>query len=154
MMKTASFTVRAMDKQSLRWKRAADAERHTSVDTWLAEAADRFLDTLQRAGKPVPLGWRRSAVFSVHTPRHGELRVSGAVSHPFGYYRGTDAGADRYSVFTLAFLPAGRIIATLRSAAQCRALAAELACVWVRWGGDEPAEDPAPLLQWFQREDV
>jgi hypothetical protein len=154
-MKTASFTVRATEKQSLRWKRAADAEGHASVGTWLAEAADRFLDALQRAGKPVPLGWRRCAVFAVRTPCQGELRVSGSVSHPFGYYRGTDARADRYNdFFTLVFLPSGRIIATLRSAAQCRTLAAELARVWVRWGGEEPAEDPAPLLQRFQREDV
>lgn len=154
-MKTATFTVRASPEQSRRWKMAAEAEGHRSAGSWLATAADRYLDALKRAGKPVPLGWRRSAAFSVRTSRHGELRVSGAVSHPFGYYRGTDAGADRYSdFFTLVFVPAGRIIATLRSAAQCRTLAAELARVWVRWGGEQPAEDPAPLLQRFQREDV
>lgn len=153
-MKVASFTVRATERQSVRWKRAAEAEGHASVGTWLADAADRYLDALQRAGRPVPLGWRRFAVFFVRTPQGGELRVSGLASYPFGYYRGTDAGADRYSdFFTLVFIPAGRIIATLRSAAQCRTLAAELARVWVRWGGEEPAEDPAPLLQRFQRED-
>jgi hypothetical protein len=68
---------------------------------------------------------------------------------------GTDAGADRYSDFyTLVYVPARRIIATLRSAAQCRSLANELSRVWVSWGGTEPAEDPAPLLQRFQREDT
>ena len=154
-VKTASFTVRATERQSLRWKRAADSEGHRSVGTWIAEALDRHLDALQRAGKPLPLGWRKGATLTVSTPHRGELRVSGLVSHPFGYFRGTDAGADRYSDFyTLVFLPDGRIIATLRSAAQCRTLAAELARVWVRWGSEQPAEDPAPLLQRFQREDV
>ena len=54
----------------------------------------------------------------------------------------------------LAFLPDSRILATLHSFRQCKALASELARLWVRWGGSEPAEDPAPLLQRFQREDV
>jgi hypothetical protein len=49
-VKRASYTVRATEKQSLRWNRAAEAEGHRSVGTWLAEAADRHLDALQRAG--------------------------------------------------------------------------------------------------------
>lgn len=153
-MKTASFHVRATERQSLRWKRAAEAEGHASAATWLAEVADRYLDGLKRAGGPVPLAWRRAATFTVRMPE-GETRVRGWVSHPFGLFRGTDGGADRqHNFFTLVFLPAGRIIATLRSAAQCRTLAAELARLWVKRGGEEPAEDPAPLLQRFQREDV
>lgn len=61
------------------------------------------------------------------------MQVSGLVSLPFSYDRGNDARADRYNdFFTLVFIPQGRIIATLRSAAQCRNLAAELARVWVR----------------------
>ena len=154
-MKFSTFTVRATEKQSLRWKRAADADGHRSVGTWLAVAADRHLDGLQRAGRPVPLGWRRSGTFTARLSTGEAVTVQGFVSLPFGYYRGTDARADRYNdFFTLVYIPSGRIIATLRSAAQCRTLAAELARAWVRWGGEEPAEDPAPLLQRFQREDV
>ena len=153
-VKVASFTVRATERQSLRWKRAAEAEGHASAGTWLAEAADRHLDAMQRAGRPVPLAWRRAATFTVRMPQ-GETRVHGWASHPFGLYRGTDAGRDhQHNFFTLVFLPAGRIIATLRSAAQCRTLAAELARLWVKRGGEEPAEDLAPVLHRFQREDV
>ncbi|MBW8878331.1 MAG: hypothetical protein JF614_25485 [Acidobacteria bacterium] len=141
-MKTVAFTVRATEKQSIRWKQAADGVGHMEVGTWLAEAADRYLEAVARAGKLVPMGWRR-AVFSVRLASGEMAPVSGSVSHPFAYYRGTDAGADRYSgFFTLVYYPSGRIIATLRSAAQCRSLASELARLWVRWGGSEPIEDP------------
>ncbi|MFL6260634.1 MAG: hypothetical protein ACJ76Y_13045 [Thermoanaerobaculia bacterium] len=51
-------------------------------------------------------------------------------------------------------MPQARVLATLRTFAHCKALASELARLWVRWGGSEPTEDPAPLLQRFQREDV
>jgi hypothetical protein len=155
-MKTVAFTVRATEKQSLQWRRAADGEGHRAVGTWLAEAADRYLEAVARAGKLVPMGWRRKGVFSVRLPSHKEMvSVEGAVSHPFAYYRGTDAGADRYSDFyTLVYFPSGRIIATLRSAAQCRSLASELARLWVRWGGSEPIEDPRPVIDRHQWEDV
>lgn len=154
-LKTASFAVRATVEQSARWKRAAEGAGHAAVGTWLAEAADSHLEALRRAGRPVPLGWRRRAIFSVQLAGGEPVPVRGSVSHPFGYYRGTDARVDRHSdFFTLAYIPSGRILATLRSAGQCRSLAAELARVWVRWGGSEPAVDPAPLLQRSQREDV
>jgi hypothetical protein len=42
-VKVATFTVRATEKQSIRWKQAADGEGHMEVGTWLAEAADRYL---------------------------------------------------------------------------------------------------------------
>ena len=156
-MKTIAFTVRATEKQSLRWKRAADGEGHRAVGTWLAEAADRYLEAVARAGKLVPMGWRRSAYFSVQlTGRLEEMTtVRGWVSHPFAFYRGTAAGANRNSnLFSLVYFPSGRIIATLRSAAQCRSLASELARLWVRWGGSEPIEDPRPAIERHQREDV
>lgn len=154
MMKTASFTVRATERQSLRWKRAADAESHRSVGTWLAEAADRHLDDLQRAGKPLPLAWRRGRFRAALDG--GEREVSGFISPPFGAFRGSQEGPGfrgcwRYS---LVYLPQGRVLATFRTYAHCKTLASELARLWVRWGGQEPAEDPAPLLQRFQREDV
>ncbi len=56
--------------------------------------------------------------------------------------------------FTLVYIPAGRIIATLRSAAQCRSLASDLARQWVRWGGQEPAEDPTPVIERHRLEAV
>jgi len=127
-VKTVALTVRATEKQSIRWKQAADGEGHRAVGTWLAEAADRYLEAVASAGKLIPMGWRRSAVFSVRPASQEMASVTGAVSHPFAYYRGTNAGADRYSDFyTLVYFPSGRIIATLRSAAQCRSLASELA---------------------------
>lgn len=89
-MKTASFTVRATEKQSLRWKRAADAEGHASVGMWLAEAADRFLDALQRAGKPLPLAWGRGR-FRVRLEDGSEVTLPGWMARPVGIYRGTDA---------------------------------------------------------------
>ena len=155
-MKTVAFTVRATEKQSVRWKRAADGEGHRAVGTWLAEAADRYLEAVARAGKLVPMGWRRCAVFSVRLPDREEMAtVRGWASHPFAFYRGTAAGPDRRSSFyTLVYFPSGRIIATLRSAAQTRSLASELARLWVRWGGSEPIDDPRPAIDRAQREDV
>ena len=154
-MKTASFTVRASEKQSLRWKRAADAEGHASVGSWLAEAADRHLDALQRAGRPLALAWRKGRFRVALEGREAE--VSGQMSPPFGIYHGTPSGpiphgSTKYQ--SLVYLPDGRIVATFHYARHCKALAGELARVWVRWGGKEPTEDPAPLLQRFRREDV
>ena len=48
-----------------------------------------------------------------------------------------------YAQHTLAYLPDGRILATLGTYRECRALAAELARAWVRWGGKEPPGKPA-----------
>lgn len=153
-LKVASFTVRATMAQSVVWKRAAEAEGHASVGTWAAEALDRYLDTLRKAGKPLVLAWRFGR-FRVALDG-GEREVSGFLSPPFGAYRGSEEGPGprgcwRYS---LVYIPQRRHIATFRTYAQCKALASELARVWVRWGGSEPAEDPASLLQRFQREDL
>ena len=154
-MKVASFTVKATERQSVRWKRAADSEGHRSVGTWIAEALDRHLDALQRAGKPLPLAWGWGC-FRVCLEDGTEPELRGWIARPFGFFRGSAAGplymgCHRY---TLVYLPTRRIVGTFRTAAHCKALASELARVWVQWGGREPAEDPAPLLQRFQREDV
>jgi hypothetical protein len=157
-MKTASFTVRATIEQSARWKRAAEAEGHRSAGTWLAAAADAYLKIRARAGAPVPLAWHRGAVrVTLEDGRTPTLR--GSVSHPFGTYRGTAGspvrGGDSY---VLVYLPTGRILATLRHAAQCKALAAELARAWVRWDGaggrEPPGPDPGPILDRHRRESV
>lgn len=150
-MKVASFTVHATADQSVRWKQAADAEGHRSAGTWLAAAADAYLKVRARAGQPLPLAWRMSMRFRVCLLDGREIEVRGSTSPPFGVYRGTSYGPDTNKLRTLVHLPTKRVIATLRSSRQCKELASELARTWVRWGG-EPAEDPAPLLQRFQRE--
>lgn len=148
-LKTATFTVRTTERQSLRWKRAADGAGHAAVGTWLAEAADAHLDALQRAGKPVPLAWSKG-VFSVQLMDGEEIRVSGMVSPPFAYFRGTFHGTDRNKGRSLVHLASGKIIATLRRSAQARALASELAPALLR--GELPA--PGPIVERHVRESV
>lgn len=152
-LKTASFTVRATERQSLRWKRAADGAGHAAVGSWLAEAADAYLDARHRAGQPVPLSWGKGR-FRVVLLDGSEVEVKGWVAPPFGLFLGTAAGPSypgRHR-YTLAYLPARRLLATLKTARQCQALASDLARLWVRWGGSEPSEDPAPVLDRHQRE--
>jgi hypothetical protein len=141
-MKVATFTVRATEKQSLRWKRAAEHEGFASVGGWLAEAADRYLDAVIRAGKPLPLAWRRGR-FRVRFLDGSEGEVKGLISQPFGVYWGTEEGPERgrREWHTLVSIPAARQLATLKTAAHCRSLASELARTWVRWGG---AATPCP----------
>lgn len=154
-MKVCTFTVRATERQSLRWKRAADAEGHRSVGAWAAEALDRHLDALQRAGKPLPLAWGKGR-FRVRLEDGQERELDGWMARPFGLYRGTQAGPGYHGchLYTLVYLPGMRLLGTFRTAAHCKALASELARLWVRWGGREPGEDPEPVLERFQREDV
>jgi len=154
-VKTATFTVRATMAQSAAWKMAAQAHGHVSVGSWIAEAIGHYLDALKRAGKPLPLAWRRGRI-PVHLEGGETVTLPGFVSPPFGAYRGTEEGPGYrgYQHYTLVFMPHARVIASLRTYRHCQALAAELSRTWVRWGGSEPAEDPAPLLQRFQREDV
>ena len=154
-MKVASFTLKATERQSTVWKQHASAEGHSSVGSWAAEALDRYLDALKRAGRPLPLAWSKGR-FRVRLEDGTEPEVRGWIARPFGVFRGGAVGPGYRGckLYTLAYLPTLRIVATLRTAAHCRSLASELSRTWVRWGGQEPAEDPAPLLQRFQREDV
>jgi hypothetical protein len=153
-VKVATFTVRATMAQSVAWKRAADAEGHASVGSWLTEAADSHLEAVRRSGKPLSLAWRKGR-FPV-TLEGGTAEIPGFVSPPFGVFRGTAVGRGIMGChrYTLVFIPQARILATFHTSAQCRLLASELARLWVRWGGSEPAEDPARLLQRFQRENM
>jgi hypothetical protein len=131
-VKTASFTVRATEKQSLRWKRAAEAEGHAAVGTWLAEAANRFLNALQRAGKPLPLAWGKGR-FRVRLEDGSEVTVPGWMARPFGLYHGTETGPLPHGakhLYTLVYLPSARPVATFRTARHCKALASELARTW------------------------
>ncbi len=146
-LKTASFHVRATTAQAAAWNRAAEAEGHRSAGTWLAAAADAYLKVRARAGHPLPLAWHHGA-FTARLMDGRELQVRGVVSPPFGVFRGTSHGPDRNKLRTLVHLPSGRIIATLKSSRQCRALAAELAPVLLR--GELP--DPAPIVERHRRE--
>lgn len=151
-LKTASFTVRATEKQSLRWKRAADGAGHVAVGTWIAEAADAYLDAQQRAGKPIPLSWGKGR-FPVVLLDGSEVEVRGWVAPPFGIFLGTAAGPSypgRHR-YTLVYLPAKRLLGTLKTSRQCQALASDLARLWVRWGGNEPIQDPTAVLDRHQR---
>jgi hypothetical protein len=130
-VKVASFTVRATEAQSIRWKRAADAEGFASAGAWLADAADAYLKARARAGRPLPLAWRRGR-FSVVLMDGCEISTPGMVSPPFAIFQGSSHGPDRNKVRTLVYLPGRRVVATLRSSRQCRALAAELAPLLLR----------------------
>jgi hypothetical protein len=111
---------------------------------------------LKKAGKPVPLAWTRSSRFTVRFMSGREIEVAGCTSLPFGIYRGSAMGVGQRGAgpHSLIFLPDCRIVATLATQRRCKELASDLSRVWVRWGGQEPAEDPAPLLQRFQREEA
>jgi len=148
-VKTASFTVHATAEQSIRWKRAAEAEGHRSAGTWLAAAADAYLKVRARAGNPIPLAWRRGH-FSVLLEGGELVTVRGHASPPFGAFRGTATGpaSPGRHRHTLVYLPTSRVIATLRTAKQCRALASELAPILLR---GVPL-DPGPLVERYQRE--
>ena len=149
-MKTASFTVHATAEQSIRWKRAAEAEGHRSAGTWLAAAADAYLRVRAKAGHPLPLAWRRGVRFRVQLMEGREIEIDGVVSPPFGVFQGTSHGPDRNKLRTLVHLPTRRVIATLRSSRQCRALAAELAPILLR--GELP--DSGPVVERHVRESV
>jgi hypothetical protein len=147
-LKVASFTVGATAEQSRRWKMAAEADGHRSVGTWLAEAADLYLKVRARAGAPIALAWHWGA-FRVSLDDGSTPTLRGAVSPPFGIYRGT-ANGPRRGPFVLVYVPAARILATLRHQAQCKALAAELAPVLLR----EDRELVAGVVERHRRESV
>jgi hypothetical protein len=145
-VKVASYTVHADARQSVAWNRAAEGEGFTSTGAWLAAAADAYLKARARAGMPIPLSWRKGR-FRVEL-QGGGAELPGFVSMPFGAFRGTAAGRGVQAChrYTLVYIPAGRILATVRTYQQCKALAAELARLWVRGDGSEPSGNPAPVL--------
>ena len=60
---------------------------------------------------------------------------------------GEPACYDGRKRFTLMYMPSGRLLATLRSYAHAKVLASELARLWYRGEGAEPAGNLAPVLQ-------
>jgi hypothetical protein len=145
-LKTAVFTVHAGPLQSARWKQAADAAGHASVGSWLAEAADLYLHQLAKTGLPRPLAWHRGT-FRAVLVNDKEREVRGWVSPPFGTFRGGVVAQKHFGPHTLVYLPTGRLLATFGTIREARALAAELAAVWVRWEGkEEPGQEAAAVL--------
>src|SRR6185295_18496901 len=115
-MKVSVFNVRGSVEQSARWKRAADAEGHASAGSWLAYAADAYLKARARAGRPLPLAWRRGH-FLVTLESEAVVTMRGFVSPPFAAFHGTDNGRSPRGtgVFSLVHLKSRRIIATMRT---------------------------------------
>jgi hypothetical protein len=138
-VKVATFTVRATVAQSERWKRAAEAEGFASAGGWLAEAADTYLRVRLRAGRPLPLAWRRGR-FPVVLEGGETVTLPGFMSPPFAAFRGTAEGPGYQACHrhTLVHLPERRIIATLRTYRQCQVLASELAPALLRQELPEP----------------
>lgn len=152
-MKVATFSVRASMPQSIAWKRASDAEGFPSVGRWAANALDAYLKLRAKAGLPLPLAWRLGR-FSVRLEDGSEPEVKGWIARPFGHFSGTDTG-PKYPgchLHTLVYLPGRRIIATFKYARQCRALAAELAGVWARSGGEAEDIRAGPLIERHEKE--
>jgi hypothetical protein len=146
-VKVASFHVRATQAQSIRWKRAAESEALASVGNWLARAADAHLELRARAGLPLPLAWAKGRFTALLDGVPREVR--GWVAPPFGLFRGNAAGPKAVGahLYTLAYAPTGRLLATFRYASHCKSLAADLARTWVRHGGAEPpSQDPRPIV--------
>jgi len=152
-MTTAAFTVRATMPQSVRWKLAAESEGFASCGAWLARAADAYLKLRAKAGIPLPLAWHRGR-FRVTLESGIVPELRGSVSPPFGHFRGDSDGPRRagHKVYSLVYLPGRRIVATFRYARHCRALAAELAGVWARNGGEDGDIRAGPLIERHERE--
>ena len=149
-MNVATFTVHATADQSVRWKRAAEAEGHRSAGTWLAAAADAYLRVRAKAGQPLPLAWRHGVSFRVRLMDGREIELRGVTSPPFGIFQGTAHGPDGNHLRTLVHLPTCRVVATLKSSRQCRVLAAEIAPALLR--GELP--DLLPVVARHARESV
>lgn len=153
-MKVATFTVHATAEQSRRWKLAAEAEGHRSAGSWLAAAADAYLRVRAKAGLPLPLAWRLGR-FHVALDDGTEPELRGWVSPPFGLFHGNGGGpipTGSTHCYTLVYVPARRIVATFRYAKHGRALAAELAGIWARHGGEETDIRAGPVVERHQRE--
>jgi hypothetical protein len=153
-MKTATFSVRASMPQSIAWKRAAESEGFASCGAWLARAADAYLRVRAKAGLPLPLAWHHGR-FRVTMEDGREAEMHGLVSPPFGTFHGSGAGpipSGSTHLHTLVYLPGRRIAATFRYSRQCRALAAELAGVWARSGGEDGDIRAGPLIERHERE--
>ena len=151
-VKVAHFTIAASIEQSARWKQAAEMAGHLSIGTWLAEAADTFMEARAGAragaGPPLALSWRRGGRFRVALEDGQEVEQSGWLSPPFGIFGHTASpeslGAKAY---TLVYVPERRMLGTFRFIDKARALASELAPSLVR---GLPPPDPGGILERYR----
>jgi hypothetical protein len=153
-LKIATFTVRATAAQSARWKLATEAEGFRSVGGWLAGAADAYMKARAKAGLPLPLAWRHGR-FRVRLEDGREPEMRGWVSPPFALFHGSPDGPIPHGsthCYSLVYAPGRRIVATFRYAQHCRALAAELAGVWARSGGEGEDVRAGPIVERYERE--
>jgi hypothetical protein len=129
-VKTVQYNCRGSEEQARRWQRACEADGFRSVGAWLAYAADAFLKARARAALPVPLAWSLGSFSVVLDGIERVLR--GWLSPPFYIFRGNSAGPSYQGrhLYTLCY--GSRIVATLKSAAQARRLASEMAPVILR----------------------
>jgi hypothetical protein len=150
-MKVATFTLHGTMQQSIRWKQAAEVEGFASVGSWAALALDAYLKARARAGRPLPLSWSLGR-FPVLLDSGETVSLRGWASPPLFIFRGNlFSGWTRNTKhFTLIHQPDGKLIATLRTHAQARQLAAELAPLLLR--GKLP--DPAPIVDRHVRENA
>lgn len=145
-MTTISYTVHASRDQAERWEMAAAAQGRMAIGPWLASTADAYLRQLAKAGRPMPLAWYRERfpVITFDTTTRPatteEIIVPGAISGPFGIFRGDSRGPCCEGGYrhSLVHLPSHRIIATLPYQRSCKALAAELTVLRIDWQEKDP----------------
>jgi hypothetical protein len=135
--KTHTFTVPADEGQAARWEAVA-ALQGQSVESWLADIADRYLKVLARMGRQPSLPWRTTYFRVLLGDR--EFEVRGIASDYFGIFRGDHRGlgepaSGRHS---LVHLPCRRILKTLPLRKACMALAAELSALRINWQEKNP----------------
>jgi hypothetical protein len=96
----------------------------------------------------LPLAWRRFGLFPVDLDG-GRVTMPGRISPPFGVFCGDGRGARSGNrLFSLVYIPEARIIATLKSYQQAKALASEIAPSLLH--GKLP--DAAPIVERHVRE--
>lgn len=151
--KVAHFTITASVEQSASWKQAAEMAGHLSIGTWLAEAADTFMEVRPGAGPgagpPLALSWRRGGRFPVVLEDGQEVEQSGWLSLPFGIFGHTATSASLGGkAYTLVYVPERRMLGTFRFVEKARALASEPAPALVR---GLPLPDPGGILERYRR---
>lgn len=144
-LKVFTYNVRASQEQQDRWESAAVAHGCMTVGSWLAQAADAYLEGMAKAGYALPLAWKRgrflvSCADSYYATTASEIEVKGTVSNRFGVFRGSSLGPDpsHCPIHSLVHLPTRRIIATLSFARDCKRLASELTLLRIDWNETDP----------------
>ncbi len=145
-MTDRSYTVHSTPAQAERWETAAVAHGRMTVGSWLAQAADAYLEEMGKAGKRLPMVWTKGVFQAriydrlVWPWQYRDVEVQGKISGRFGIYQGDDRGQETRNnhVHSLVHLPTRRIVATLSHHRSCRAFAGELVYLWINWDQEDP----------------